>query len=298
MSATSLGGPGPWLPPHGRLFEELVRSTKATLRYEARRGVTASVGAIYWYQGENDASEPSLAGQYRTNLTTFLRDIRSEVPTAGRVPIVLAQESLGVVIAVGRAFHPPCPACATLEAGDTQVRAADVAVARTLPGVAVVDTLGLPRTGLGVHLSAAGDLRLGTELADASIAAGLGHGSMARVRKVETATPRRPTGSTARTGGDQAGSLAMSQQSPVGKSQNRARLSGGAIASITGVGLLIIFMVQNTEKVTLHFLVWNFSWPLWLFTLVTAVFGALVWFGLGVMRRHRRRVERREYRRD
>ncbi len=76
-----------------------------------------------------------------------------------------------------------------------------------------------------------------------------------------------------------------------------ARFSGGAIASITGLGLLVIFMVQNTEKITLHFLVWSFTWPLWLFTLVTAVFGALVWFGLGVMRRHRRRVARREYRR-
>jgi hypothetical protein len=30
---------------------------------------------------------------------------------------------------------------------------------------------------------------------------------------------------------------------------------------------------------------------------VMAVFGALVWFGLGVMRRHRRRKERRENRR-
>ena len=75
-----------------------------------------------------------------------------------------------------------------------------------------------------------------------------------------------------------------------------ARLGGGAIASLTGLGLLVIFMVQNTEKITLHFLVWSFSWPLWLFTLVTAVFGALAWFGLGVMR-HRRRVARREYRR-
>ena len=80
-------------------------------------------------------------------------------------------------------------------------------------------------------------------------------------------------------------------------STSSARLSGGAIASLTGLGLLVIFMVQNTEKITLHFLVWSFTWPLWLFTLVTAVFGALVWFGLGVMRRHRRRVERREYRR-
>jgi len=56
-------------------------------------------------------------------------------------------------------------------------------------------------------------------------------------------------------------------------------------------------MIQNTEKITLHFLAWNFTWPLWLFTLVTAVLGALAWFGLGVLRRHRRRVARREFRR-
>jgi uncharacterized integral membrane protein len=70
-------------------------------------------------------------------------------------------------------------------------------------------------------------------------------------------------------------------------------MSGGAIASLIGVGLLVVFMVQNREKVTLHFLAWNFSWPLWLLTLVTAVVGALVWFGLGVIRRHRRRKARR-----
>jgi uncharacterized integral membrane protein len=89
----------------------------------------------------------------------------------------------------------------------------------------------------------------------------------------------------------------MVQQSPGDNSTNRARLGGGAIASLTGVGLLLIFMIQNTEKITLHFLFWNFTWPLWLFTLVTAFFGALVWLGLGVMRRHRRRKERREDRR-
>ena len=80
-------------------------------------------------------------------------------------------------------------------------------------------------------------------------------------------------------------------------SGNSSRLGGGAIASLIGVGLLLIFIIQNTEKIRLHFLVWYFSWPLWFYTIVTAVFGALVWFGLGVMRRHRRRKERREYRR-
>ena len=78
----------------------------------------------------------------------------------------------------------------------------------------------------------------------------------------------------------------------------RARLSSGVIASLTGVGLLVIFMVQNTQPVTLQFLFWSFTWPLWLFTLVMALVGGLVWIGLGVVRRHRRRKARRDDRRD
>jgi uncharacterized integral membrane protein len=95
----------------------------------------------------------------------------------------------------------------------------------------------------------------------------------------------------------------MVQQSP-GDSRSGARegqapgLGGGAIAALTGVGLLLVFMIQNTEDVTLNFLFWSFSWPLWLFTFVIALVGALVWFGLGVMRRHRRRKARREAWRD
>ena len=75
-------------------------------------------------------------------------------------------------------------------------------------------------------------------------------------------------------------------------------LGAGAIAALTGAGLLVIFMVQNTEDVTLDFLFWSFTWPLWLFTVVTALVGALIWFGVGVMRRPRRRTDRRAERRD
>ena len=75
------------------------------------------------------------------------------------------------------------------------------------------------------------------------------------------------------------------------------RLGGGAIASLTGLGVLIIFVFQNTADVRFHFLWLDFTWPLWLYTIVVAVFGALVWFGLGVMRRHRRRKARRAERR-
>ncbi|HEU5301254.1 MAG TPA: LapA family protein [Acidimicrobiia bacterium] len=76
------------------------------------------------------------------------------------------------------------------------------------------------------------------------------------------------------------------------------RIGGGAIASIVGIGALIIFIVQNTEDVRLDFLFLHFTWPLWLLTIVSALLGALVWFGLGVIRRRRRRKERRQDRRD
>jgi len=72
------------------------------------------------------------------------------------------------------------------------------------------------------------------------------------------------------------------------------RLSGGAIASLLGVAVLLIFIIQNTQDVRFHFLFLQFTWPLWLYTVVVALFGALVWFGLGVIRRHGRRKERRQ----
>ena len=90
----------------------------------------------------------------------------------------------------------------------------------------------------------------------------------------------------------------MVEHSGPGPSQQGSRLSGGAIASLGGIGALLVFMVQNTNDVRVHFLFWSFSWPVWLLILVSALIGAFVWFGLGVMRRHRRRKERRADRGD
>lgn len=78
----------------------------------------------------------------------------------------------------------------------------------------------------------------------------------------------------------------------------RRRLGGGAIAAIGGGALLVIFILQNTQDVPVHFLVWDFTWPAWLLIIVSALVGAVVWLGLGVLRRHRRRKARREDRRD
>jgi len=87
----------------------------------------------------------------------------------------------------------------------------------------------------------------------------------------------------------------MSQQ--VDANQAGRRFGGGAIASLAGLAVLLIFVIQNRGDVRFHFFSVSFVWPLWVYTIVVAVFGALVWFGLGVMRRHRRRKERRENRR-
>jgi uncharacterized integral membrane protein len=94
---------------------------------------------------------------------------------------------------------------------------------------------------------------------------------------------------------------------PIQSSDNRApqesearesRVGFGAILSLIGAGLLLAFIVQNSTSVDLDFLFWTFTWPLWLLIVVAALLGAAVWFGLGVIRRHRRRVSRRENRRS
>ena len=72
----------------------------------------------------------------------------------------------------------------------------------------------------------------------------------------------------------------------------------GAIATLVGGAALVIFVIQNRQDVAFDFLWFSFTWPLWLYTIMTALFGAMVWFGVGVMRRRRRRQERREDRRD
>jgi uncharacterized integral membrane protein len=91
----------------------------------------------------------------------------------------------------------------------------------------------------------------------------------------------------------------MSQQGEAQQTRQAGqRLSGGMIVSAVGLAVLVTFAAQNRMHIKIRFLFWSFIWPLWVYTIVTAVFGALVWFGWGVVRRHRRRKERRENRRD
>ena len=74
--------------------------------------------------------------------------------------------------------------------------------------------------------------------------------------------------------------VSRSQQGGVmaqGGGTDRGRMSGGAIVLLLAGGLLLIFILQNTEKIRLHFLGWTFTWPLWIYTIVVALFGAVFW---------------------
>jgi uncharacterized integral membrane protein len=90
----------------------------------------------------------------------------------------------------------------------------------------------------------------------------------------------------------------MSQQPVQQPEPKDGGIGGGAILSLTGLGVLLIFILQNLQEVNFQFLWLAFTWPLWLYTIVVAVFGMIVWIGIGVMRRHRRRKERRQERRS
>lgn len=85
---------------------------------------------------------------------------------------------------------------------------------------------------------------------------------------------------------------------PTGGAPQASSISKGLLATLAGGGLLVVFVVQNRDDVTLNFLFWSFTVPMWLFTIVVAVLGSIVWIGLGILRRHRRRKARRAARDD
>lgn len=76
-----------------------------------------------------------------------------------------------------------------------------------------------------------------------------------------------------------------------GQVSSGSRLSGGLAGAGVCAAALLAFVFQNTEDVRFNFLVFHFTWPLWLYTVVVAAVGAFIWITAGVVRRHRRRME-------
>lgn len=75
-----------------------------------------------------------------------------------------------------------------------------------------------------------------------------------------------------------------------------AKDGAGAIVGGSGIAALAVFILQNTDDVSVTFLFWSFTWPVWLLILVSALLGTAIWVGLGILRRRRRRKARRDAR--
>jgi len=133
----------------GPLYDKLLALVKEAT---AERGVGQGCrpAAAVWMQGERDALYPQVAAAYEANLVALIEALRADLGVPD-LPFL-----------IGQVDPPPerYPAAAV-------VRAAQAALARTVPGVYLVDTDGLSRDDDGVHYDTAGQLALGRRFAEA-----------------------------------------------------------------------------------------------------------------------------------
>jgi hypothetical protein len=160
-----------WNPatPNG-YYAQMVAKVIATMAADAAKGQLDTLGAVYWYQGEDDAANPSWYPKYQSNLTDFIAHLRTDLPLDHAASIVLAKESQAATISYRQATGDcPFDNCATVQVGDRAVRVADDWAAANLAHVVEVDTLDLPRVApFLIRLSNVGELALGASLAAAT----------------------------------------------------------------------------------------------------------------------------------
>ena len=86
----------------------------------------------------------------------------------------------------------------------------------------------------------------------------------------------------------------LTQPSP--QPAQRSAPGGAAIAALVGAAVLLVFMLQNRDEVKVHLLFWRARLPLWFVIFGSALLGAVVWVGIGLVRRRRHRVASRRSR--
>ena len=120
-------------------------------------------------QGEADATLPEAAAAYQANLTALIRAFRSQLPMNPAAPFAIAKIDLtSWTTALERSGTITADTAAAYRSGNDAVRAADDAVAHTVPGTVEVDTAGLARVNGLIHLSNVAELSLGASLAIAT----------------------------------------------------------------------------------------------------------------------------------
>ena len=149
------------------LFVGMVNDVDRVLAADAAAGQFDVLGGVYWYQGESDATKAGWAKKYQAHLTTFIADVRADLPLNPSAPFAIAEQDISQYIGY---LDVTTPLSSGKDAGylsdNATVRAADVAVAVSVPHTYLVDTLGLSRVApLDIHLDNVAELALGQQLA-------------------------------------------------------------------------------------------------------------------------------------
>jgi hypothetical protein len=155
----------------GVLYQTLVTTTQDALAWAASNGYSATVGAVYWLQGETDAEHLSMASAYQANLTAFMSSLRTDLALSSTTPFVLGEIDIARFVEF-RLTHGRCSwkVCNEELKGNKEVRAAEREVAATVPYTYLVNTATLPRyPRVYLHLTNWGELRLGEAFAEASV---------------------------------------------------------------------------------------------------------------------------------
>ncbi len=127
-------------------------------------GHTGRVSGFVWMQGESDAQVGAHAAAYEANLTALVQRVRTDFGEPA-LPVVFGRISANLAMST----LLPYPFLDT-------VRAAQEAVAASVPGTVMIDTDDLPMISDFIHFTAAGQLTLGQRFAAPYLASVCGDG--------------------------------------------------------------------------------------------------------------------------
>jgi hypothetical protein len=173
QSGTTLTSPPAlWTPRTGSLYQRLVNDSHLLEQNEAARGISASVGAVVWYQGEFDAT-PAAAPHYQAALQQFISDLHPDLGLAVNTPLILVKMEMAYDY-YSQLLNGQMDLARweVWNRANDEVRAADDWASANMPSVYTVDSAGLPRISDTVHLSDLSEMTLGSEIGSKLLAVG------------------------------------------------------------------------------------------------------------------------------
>lgn len=139
-----------WGKAAGHMYKELIEfNVKPALIYLQKKGYNPRIKAMFWMQGEQDATNTTYANAYEANLTQFIADVRADLGLPN-LPFVFGR------------IHNSLPSGSFPTAAKNAVRLAQDNVAANVANTYKVNTDSFALKGDNVHFEGPGILSLET----------------------------------------------------------------------------------------------------------------------------------------